>query len=99
MPSWFPNVVQHANVRVIQAGDRFRFALNRCLRIGFSERCDGRILMATLALKARVARAVKLRHAACAERRKGSRKGRGECRGSRPLRLDYTSRNTSPSTT
>jgi len=50
------HVVQNANVRMIQAGNRFGFPLEPLLPTGSQENCAGRILMATVR-SSRVSRA------------------------------------------
>src|SRR6267378_3439731 len=64
------NVVQHANVRVTQAGDRFRFALKTLPQSWVIRKMLRKNLDGDGAVQARVARAVNLAHAARAKRRK-----------------------------
>ena len=42
------DVMQRTDVRVIQAGDSLRFALEPLLRMGSEENCAGKILIATV---------------------------------------------------
>jgi len=62
------DIIERANVRMIQAGDSFRFLLERCRNVGSLERWEGRILTATVRSSAYRARD-RLRPYASAKRR------------------------------
>jgi hypothetical protein len=60
------NIMQHTNMGMIQAGDRFRFAFEALLANRIRRELSGENLDGDIAVKARVARAVNFAHAALA---------------------------------
>ena len=61
------DVVQRADVRVVQRGDRFGLACEACPEVGVGGQCRREDFHGDAAVQARVARPIHLAHAPCAE--------------------------------
>ena len=73
--------VNDRDVRMVQRGEDFRFALESGHPFRVSRERLGQDLDGDVAIEPRVARPIHFAHAAGAERRRRSRTGRGGCRG------------------
>ena len=66
---WSPDVVQRADVRMVERRDGARFALEALAELGIGGECVGQDLDRDDAIEPRVARLVDLAHAAGADER------------------------------
>jgi hypothetical protein len=87
------NIMQDANVRMIQAGDGLRFLLEALAQCGIIGKVRGKDLDGDDAVQARVPRAVHFSHASSAERRQDFVRAEASARDQCHNGVDYISSN------